>query len=111
MPWLVRQDNGCKYLKSLGWEPSTEKSQSNSYLFSFLNKEVCPLAHRAQIDAEMTYRVAEHESIAPLLFYLTPEHQVPERKSTIAVTDFIESVRQQEKRKLWGKSVKKGLIL
>lgn len=107
---IVKQDHGFKYLKSLGWDETAEKAQSNSYLCSFLTKEVCPKAHRAQVDAEMTYKVAEHESIAPLLFYLPLEQQQSKRKSTIPMKDFIYSVRQQQKRKSWEKSVKKGLL-
>lgn len=107
---IVKQDHGYKYLKSLGWDETAEKAQSNSYLCSFLTNEVCPTAHRAQIDAEMTYKVAEHESIAPLLFDLPLIGQQPKRKSTIPMTEFIYSVRQQDKRKSWEKSVKKGLL-
>ena len=106
---IVRQDRDCKYLKSLGWDPNAEKAHTNSYLYTFLNKVECPVAHRAQVDAEMTFKVAEHELIAPLLFYLSVEQAQPQRKSTIALKDFIYSVRQQEKRKLWEKSVK-GLL-
>jgi len=113
---IVRQDQGCKYLKSLGWDETAVKSQSNSYLCSFLRKEECPEAHRAVVDAEMTYKVAEHEMIAPLIFDLLSlkgqqKQQIPKRKSTIAVKDFIYSAQKQQERKLWEKNVKKGRLL
>ncbi len=56
---IVRQDRDCQYLKSLGWDPNAEKAQTNSYLYTFLNKVECPVAHGSQVDAEMTYKVAE----------------------------------------------------
>ena len=64
----------------------------------------------------MTYKVAEHEMIAPLIFDLfsvkgQQKQQIPKRKSTIAVKDFINSARKQQERKLWEKNVKKGRLL
>lgn len=110
---IVIQDKGFKYLKSLGWNKKAEKSKSNSYLCSFLRKEECPVAHRAVVDAEMTYKVAEHEVIAPLIFDVVSlkgqEGIIPKRKSTIPVEDFLYLVRKQQERKLWeDNNVKKG---
>lgn len=104
---IVKQDRGFKYLKSLGWDQTAEKAQSNSHLCYFLTKEEYEVVHRAEADVEMTYKVAEHESIAPLIFDLSLEQeQQPKRKSTIPMKEFIYSVREQKKRKRWEKSVK-----